>query len=138
MIDASLALSWVAPDEQASPDVRGILAALHNGEVRLLAPSLWEYEVANALRIGVARRRLAEEEASKALRWLLELGISLHGFHAIAHRAFELALEHDLTVYDAAYLALAEHQGCPLYTGDKRLAEVARRVGLMADLGERH
>ncbi|MGD8237773.1 MAG: type II toxin-antitoxin system VapC family toxin [Armatimonadota bacterium] len=136
VIDASFALSWAAPDEQASLDARGILAALHGGEIRLLAPSLWEYEVANALRMGVARKRLTEEEASKALRWLLDLGINLRGFGPICHRAWELALEHDLAVYDAAYLALAEQRRCPLYTNDTRLAHAARRVGLMGHLGE--
>jgi len=134
--DARFALSCVVPDEQASPEARRLLLAFHRREVDLAAPSLWEYEIANALRVSVARRRLTQQEASRALRWLLDLGISLREFAPIADRTWDLALEHQLTVYDAAYLALAEEHGCPLYTGDKRLAEAARRVGIRGDLAE--
>lgn len=136
VIDASFALASVLPDEQAGRVWQQLLSAFRGGEVDLAAPSVWEYEVANALRLSVARGRLTEQRASVALRSLLGLGVTLWEFAPIADRTWDLALEYDLTVYDAAYLALAEEHGCPLYTGDKRLAEAARRVGLMGDLAE--
>ncbi|WP_019877466.1 type II toxin-antitoxin system VapC family toxin [Sporichthya polymorpha] len=39
------------------------------------------------------------------------------------HRAWEL--RHTLTVYDAAYVALAESLGCELLTCDRKLASAA-------------
>jgi len=137
VIDASFALAWVLPDEQAAPLAQRLLSAFDAGEVDLAAPSLWEYEVANALRASVARRRVTQQRASEALRSLLYSGISLHEFGPIADRAWNLALEHDLTVYDAAYLALAEERHCALHTRDRALAEAARKLGLPQGLGER-
>jgi predicted nucleic acid-binding protein len=136
VVDASVALSWVVPDEEASAMALRLLLAFHGGEVRLSAPSLWEYEVANALRIGVVRGRIAEQEARDALGSLFDLGISLSDFGPMAGRAWQLAMQHGLTVYDAAYLALAERHRCEFYTADKRLAKAARKTGLVRWVGE--
>ena len=136
VIDASFALASVLPDERAGRVWHQLLSGFRGGEVDLTAPSVWEYEVANALRLSVARGRLTEQWAGMALRSLLGLGVALWEFAPIAGRAWDLALEHQLTVHDAAYLALAQRQRCYLYTGDKRLGDAARHLGLLADLGE--
>jgi len=48
----------------------------------------------------------------------------------------ELALAHRLTIYDAAYLALAEQRGCPLFAADKRLMTAAEATGIERCAGE--
>jgi predicted nucleic acid-binding protein len=131
VVDASLALSWVVPDEEATPTAVRLLLGFRNGQLWLTVPSLWGYEIANALKVGVTRGRLTEEEGRDALRSLLDLGINLADFGPTANRAWQLALEHQLSIYDAAYLALAEHHRCALYTADKRLAEATRKTGLV-------
>jgi predicted nucleic acid-binding protein len=45
-------------------------------------------------------------------------------------RILQLAREHRLTEYDAAYLDLAMREGLPLATLDNDLLAAARRVGL--------
>jgi len=136
VVDASVALAWVIPDEELAPKALRLLLAYHGNQVRLIAPSLWEYEVGNALKVGVTRGRLSPEEGKQALRSLLDLGIALIHFGEIAERAWQLAIEHRLSVYDAAYLALAEHRSCEFYTGDKRLAKAASRAGVVRWVGE--
>jgi predicted nucleic acid-binding protein len=136
VIDASAALSWVVPDEEASATALSLLLAYHGGQLRLMAPTIWEYEVANALKVGVARGRLSEQEGKDALRSLLNLGIALCHFGPIADRGWQLALEHGLSIYDAAYLALAEQRRCEFYTGDKRLARATTKTGLTRWVGQ--
>jgi len=41
-------------------------------------------------------------------------------------RVLELALEHNLSAYDAAYLALAGSEGCELWTGDRPFYQAVR------------
>jgi predicted nucleic acid-binding protein len=42
----------------------------------------------------------------------------------------QLSIEHDLTLYDAAYLELASRRGHPLATADAALIASARNIGL--------
>ena len=47
------------------------------------------------------------------------------------NRAMAIALDRGLTVYDAAYVALAEALGAPLVTADRRLAEATEQAVLL-------
>jgi predicted nucleic acid-binding protein len=42
----------------------------------------------------------------------------------------ELALEHDLAVYDASYLSLAIARGLPIATGDAKLLRASESLGI--------
>lgn len=44
-------------------------------------------------------------------------------------RALEIALEHDVTVYDALYIAQAENYG-EILTSDEKQGEIARKLGI--------
>lgn len=48
-------------------------------------------------------------------------------------QAMAVALDRQLTVYDAAYVVLAEALGAPLVTADRRLAEATNRGVLLAE-----
>ena len=135
VVDASVALSWMIPDEEVGPQAMRLLLTYHGNQVRLLAPSLWEYEVVNALKVGVTRGRLTADEGKQAFCALLALGIVLADFGPTAESAWELALARGLSIYDAAYLALAQQKACPLYTADKRMLEAGRDTGLVRWLG---
>ena len=60
VVDASVALAWVMPDEQGELEAE-VLRAHQERRIGLLAPSVWEYEVANALRSAVRRGRVAQD-----------------------------------------------------------------------------
>ena len=77
------------------------------------------YEITN-----VAELRWRDRAASLRLRervWAIaELGILVRVDQALADRAAELARQHDLRAYDAAYVAGAERRGFPLASCDQR------------------
>jgi len=128
VLDASAALALVLPDEA------GTAAAVerHLGRARVLVPAIWHLEVGNALLVAVRRGRMRAEEAQEALDLLASLPIEaaeLSPWESL-REAWSLALGHGLTVYDAAYLALAGERRLPLLTLDRRLAGAARALGI--------
>jgi len=91
------------------------------GDQELAAPHLIDSEVAHVLRSLVFRRSLNEEQGALALAGFSRLSITR--FPADWLRPRMWALRHNLSAYDATYVALAEMSGATsLLTTDARLA----------------
>jgi predicted nucleic acid-binding protein len=121
VIDASVALKWRLRDEEATTQADAILDDFLASRLELLTPTLFDYEIANGLRVAVTRRRLTEDEAAAALADFAQYSISRHDFAGLATVAFQLSGQHQRSAYDGAYLALAQFQDTWFYSGDKRL-----------------
>lgn len=128
--DASVAIGWVHP-AQATSQTAAMLDAIADGAT-LEVPALWPLEVANALIVLVRRRKLGEDERQAGLGWLRGLRIRLdHEMGTLAFsRLSRLAAQHQLSVYDAAYLELAERRKLALGCKDGPLRAAARRAGV--------
>lgn len=130
VVDASVAIGWVHPG-QATPDTAAMLDAVAEGAT-LEVPCLWPLEVANALLVLVRRGKLRQEEREAALDWLG--GLRLRFDNEAAPFAFtrlsELASAHNLSLYDAAYLELAQRRRLTLGCKDGALRTAAKRVGV--------
>jgi len=128
--DASVAVGWVHP-AQATVETAGMLAAIAEGSV-LEVPALWSLEVANALSVLVRRHKLTERERRTGLGWLRALPLRVD--HDMASLAFtvlsELASAQNLSVYDAAYLELAQRRKLVLGCNDGPLRAAAKRCGV--------
>jgi predicted nucleic acid-binding protein len=61
---------------------------------------------------------------------LLSVPIRLFPHLPILLRAFDLAREYQLTVYDTLYLALAEDHGAVIFTADRKLLKAATDLRL--------
>jgi predicted nucleic acid-binding protein len=133
VLDASVAVAW-AFDEGGHPAAAATLALIRSDEGHV--PSLWWFEVRNALIVNERRGRLREADTALFLRSLSRLPIVVD--RAPDEEAvLALARRHRLTVYDASYLELARRSGVPLATLDTRLAEAARREDIALIGGER-
>lgn len=94
------------------------------GEEDLGAPHLLDSEVLHALRGLVLRDALTTTQADAALEGFLDLSIERFSADWLRTRIWEL--RHNLTAYDATYVALAELSAATeLLTTDARLAAVA-------------
>jgi len=123
VVDTSIAIKWVL-NEPDSDIAQALLVEWIDRGVTILAPSLLAYEVANVLHQNVRRKEITREEAKKALRKVLlsELEIDFSSNLDLGIQALELADQYNLpAAYDAHYLALAEREGCELWTADTRL-----------------
>jgi predicted nucleic acid-binding protein len=112
--DAS-ALTAVLID--AGPD--GQWATAEFGGVDLAAPSLVEFETANILRRQQLGGLISPDQAAQAHADLLEMAIEHWPYELLATRAWQL--RHNLSIYDASYVALAELLGTTLVTLDRRI-----------------
>ena len=128
--DASVAVGWVHP-AQATTQTAAMLDAIADGAA-LEVPALWPLEVANALTVLVRRRKLTKEEREIGLGWLR--GLRLRIDHEMASLAFsrlsELATTYHLSVYDAAYLELAQRRKLVLGCKDGPLRKAAAQSGV--------
>ena len=128
--DASVAVGWVHP-AQATAQTAAMLDAIAEGAT-LEVPALWPLEVANALTVLARRRKLTEDERRIGLGWLR--GLRLRVDHEMASLAFsrlsDLAAAHRLSVYDAAYLELAQRRKLVLGCKDGPLRAAAKQVGV--------
>lgn len=115
VVDASVVVTALADD---GPDGDRVRARLR-GE-RLAAPEVLDLEVTSVLRRLAGTGSLAERRAVLALDDLRSLRIARAPHVRLLARCWEL--RHNLTVYDAAYVALAELTSSTLLTGDTRLA----------------
>lgn len=86
----------------------------------LHAPELARAEAMNILRRLERAKLIATPEANGAQDDLMQLDIALFSFEPFADRIWEL--RHNMTSYDAWYVALAEALGLPLATLDERFS----------------
>lgn len=116
VVDASaLTVFYVSADSRRAV----VSARLGRGDA-LFAPAHVDAEIASALR-GLARTSKAmERRAPHALAHLAGLPLRRMPIAPLLDRIWQLRA--NVTVYDAAYIALAEQLGCTLVTCDARLA----------------
>ena len=137
VIDASVGIARVRA-EIASPPVRLAFREWAALGIRLVVPSHFWIEVLNSLG---KRHRMTLPEIAEALHELDEVAIeTVEVDRPLLLAASALIAAHDLTAYDACYLALAEMLDAPLATLDRRLAAAAGGRGdLIAEpRGPRH
>ncbi len=130
VIDCSLALAWVLPDE-TSPRADRLRRRLSRGS-RLWVPALWWYELSNVLVTAQRRKRLTEADARLAIEHYRRLPIETEFERDTESlwRACLMAVRYGLSAYDAAYLEIAHRKGLRLATLDRALISAAHKAGV--------
>ncbi len=124
-LDVSVTLSWVLPDEKSGLAEAALAYVQHEGAV---VPSLWWFELRNALVTAERRNRLTPVHTHQSLADIAYLPIEIDTAPAeIA--VLTLARTHILSIYDAAYLELALRRAAPLATLDRALLRAATGAG---------
>lgn len=113
--DASVLVVALADD---GPD--GDQARVRLRGERLAIPELADLEVTSVLRRQVTAGAVDARRAGLALGDLAAMPARRAPHRPLLPRCWEL--RDNLTIYDAAYVALAEAMGTTLLTGDRRLA----------------
>jgi predicted nucleic acid-binding protein len=125
VLDVSIALAWILPDEGAQPADAAMAHVRREGAV--VSP-IWWFELRNALLMAERRNRLTPTATQQSLDDIGRLPIELD-VSPSQHGIFALARAHRLTMYDATYLEIALRRGLPLATLDKALGRAAVAEG---------
>ncbi len=134
MIDNSIVLAWCLADESHVVADDAMQAVIEHGAV---VPGIWWYELRNALVVNERRGRLEPADTQATLADLRELSIAIDRDHDEG-AILNLARSHDLSIYDAAYLEVAQRRALPLGTLDNRLrrAAMSARVAVFGEQDE--
>jgi predicted nucleic acid-binding protein len=116
VVDASAVLETLL----RTPAAAAVEGRLFDSRQTLHAPHLIDVEVAQVVRRYAAAGELDAERGREALADLADLPLLRYPHDLLLPRIWEL--RHNMTAYDAAYVALAEALGAPLLTRDRRLA----------------
>ena len=116
VVDASVLANAIADDREDGERARSELRSA--GE--LAAPDLVDVEAVAVLRRRWLAGSLTARRFKAAIEDLELLELDRYPTLPLMRRAYEL--RHNLTAYDASYIALAELLGCELLTGDRHLA----------------
>jgi len=134
VLDSSVTLAWLY-DEETTVAVQRVLELVTDAGAWV--PAIWRLEVANSLQTGVRRGRIKATVRDQSLTDLERMDIVTDAdtdtyAWTTTQRLAERFL---LTVYDAAYLELAQRRSLPLASLDRALRAAATALGL-ALLGE--
>lgn len=117
VIDASFFLAYLLDEENREID--SIFEKRAKGEIFFISPSLLKYEVGNTLRTKLMRKKIKKGEAQKLYQFFLTINIKEEAINF--HDVLNLALEKNLSFYDASYLYLAKSKKVKLLTLDHSL-----------------
>jgi predicted nucleic acid-binding protein len=128
VIDASVAIAWVAEDERSAYADAALVACASD---RAVVPALWRWEMANTFVALERRGRLGDASAAYAgLTRSIPVDADDDSTEARGLEEIAIARRHQLSIYDAAYLALAKDRRLRLATLDAKLARAAEAEGV--------
>lgn len=114
VVDASVLVEIALGNPVAASTIRTL------GGRRPAAPELIDVEVANALKGHERAERLDQDTVTAFVRSLLDVPIRRVSHRLLLQDAW--ALRHQLSTYDAFYVALARRLNAPVVTCDRRWA----------------
>lgn len=120
VVDANIVVKWFITEEYSNLALT-IRDRFVEGQIELLAPTLLHYEVVNALRYS----NLFPQED------LVDAAISLDNYGILqfpligdyVQKTIRLAVEYNISIYDAAYVALTDVLEVHAYSADKILVK---------------
>ena len=129
VIDSSITLAWFFEDERTE---RADAVMRQVAKAGAVVPSLWRLEIANALQSALRRKRInaAFRDASIADLRSFPIAVDSETDRHAWGTSLALAERCQLTLYDAAYLELAQRLRLPLASLDQDLRAASRALGV--------
>ncbi len=128
--DASIGIAWVVR-EQSTKATEELLQRV-DSDAQFCVPTLWMFEVANALLVLFRRKKIDSMQYARARRALLGLcpAVDDECSRFALGQTSELAQKYALSAYAAAYLELSIRRDLPLASRDAALNQAARAAGV--------
>ena len=94
----------------------------------LIAPESLPFEIGNALSAMIKRRQITKQEALAAENFTHDIQVRLVPVEI--QSCLQLAIKQNIYAYDAYFLRCAISHGYPLLTLDRRMRQVAEKMGI--------
>lgn len=120
VIDTSVGFKWAVREIDSDKAIR-LRDDFNNAIHELLAPDLFQTEIANALAAAERSGRISPAEAALFFFDVLNNSPVLQPAILLLPRAIDMCLKTKQSVYDCLYVALAEKETCDFITADDKL-----------------
>lgn len=127
VVDNSMVVAWHFPS-QATADTDRTFHKL--AQQTAFVPALWRQEFANVLVKMRRNQRITAAQMQAIVTRQLQLDVVVNEAAVTLQTLLDLALQHQLSSYDASYLELALRLQLPLATKDDALRAAARSSGV--------
>ncbi len=135
VVDASVCLKWVF-EEEDSPTARKLLREFLKGNLLLVAPNLWEYEIVNALASAVRRKKITASKSHQLLKFLIQAKPETTSINDLLVSCLGNGQRYDISAYDSAYLTLAAENKMLLVSADEKLVSKIDNPKIAVNLQE--
>jgi predicted nucleic acid-binding protein len=131
VVDVSACMPWCCEDE-ATPESEQLLQRAAARDP-LHVPSLWPWEMMNALAVAMRRKRIDTAKVEGFLELLAAFDFRIAEPPGITDLPglSDLAARYGLTSYDVSYLYLAKRLALPLASLDDDLRRAAKAEGIV-------
>ena len=120
VLDISAALCWVLP-RPASPQAVRLRDEVRQGNLTLIAPSIFAAEAASALTKAERQKLIHVGQAAILLADILTTPLATYPYEPLLARAVDISSQTRGGLYDCLYVALAEREGCEFVTDDQKM-----------------
>lgn len=134
VLDSSVVIKWFRRYEELREQALELRQAYLDGRLLIYVPDLLIYEIANVLRY---KPDMNQGKVQQVLQSLFDMGIVINRIGPeVIERAVEIAYSYDVTVYDAAFIALAERLEADFITADEKLIRKLHNVPYVHHLAD--
>ena len=126
LLDSSVILKWFRREEIWREIALELRQAYLDGHMIIYVPDLLIYEIANVLRY---KPDLTQLQVQEAVSSFYDMDIRIVQIsQEVIKQAIHLAYFQDITVYDAAFVAMADYLKIPFITSDEKLVQKIRKI----------
>ena len=134
VLDSSVVIKWFRRYEVLQEQALKLRRTYLDGRLFIHVPDLLIYEIANVLRY---KPDMNQTRVQQALQSLLDMRMGIeHIGPEMMGRAVEIAYSYGVTVYDAAFVALAEQLESDLITADRGLIQKLHNIPYVCNLAD--
>ena len=125
VLDASVIIKWFTQEEKREQAIE-LREKYINGEIEIVVPDIILYEISNALRFNP---NFQEKDIKEAIQSLFDIEIEIIvPIPEILQKSADVAYSKNITIYDAAYIALAQLIDFDFVTADEKLYEKIKDI----------
>jgi len=133
VIDANVLIKLYVP-EVLSQKADSLFRDAENRRIDLIAPDLIYPEAGNILWKKQRLKELSRPDVEEITEAILSLPLVVEPVKLLLPLAVDIAIGYNITVYDAAYVALATVYKTALITADKKLVDILSKTILTKNL----